>query len=115
MGLFSPRRRLPVPPPGPGAESPGALPAMVIDVTKWYDVHCHVGGEERVYEEVRFVAVRTFHRPGDFSAVIIGSYLEIESSDGTRALIPGYVVHLICECGAPPIYRVVRPSSNSAG
>lgn len=106
MSLFRPRR--PAPPPPTRRPRPGALPLTPLDTAKWYDVYCTVAGEERVYEEVRFVGRRTLDPVTQYSSGLSG-FLEIEASDGTRALVPQFGVHLVCECGPQPAYRVLRP------
>lgn len=107
MPLFGPRR--PPPPPAPrAAPAPGPLPVGPVDATKRYDVYCSLAGEDRLYEDIRFVGIRTFDRVSEFSSGLLGGYFEIEAADGTRALIPNFGIQIICEHGVRPAYQVVR-------
>jgi hypothetical protein len=100
-------------PQGPNPEQPPpSMPIAHFDASKRYDVYCSVGGEDRVYENVRFVGIRTFERINEFTSGMSG-YLEIEAIDGTRMLIPHFGIHLVCEHGAEPAYRVLRRWGNS--
>jgi hypothetical protein len=105
MGLFGFRRTLPLP-PRPEPVIPIAI--TPIDVTKRYDVYCGVTGEERMYENICFVGIRTFERITEYSSGIIGGYLEIETADNSRLLIPMYGIQLICEHGTQPAFQVLR-------
>jgi hypothetical protein len=110
VGLFNfhnKRRRFP---PPRGSEEEG-LALLHIDQGKRYDVYCSVAGEERVYEDVRFVALRQFETVQPHSSAI-GSYLEIEFASGARAMIPSYGIQLMCERGVEPVYRVLRQWGN---
>ena len=103
MGLFTPPPPKPVPPP-----PPAAIPVLPVDVNKRYDVYCSVSGEERVYDDVRFVCVRTFDRITEFSAGYIHGFFEVEAANGTRVLIPSLGIQMICEPGTEPAFRVIR-------
>ncbi len=103
MGLFSSSQPVTVAPSAAKPANP--IPITQIDTGKWYDVYCAMTGEDRLYEKVRFVGARTFERITEYSS---GSFLEIETADGTRALIPRFGIHLICEHGVPPIYKGLR-------
>jgi hypothetical protein len=82
------------------------LPLEHIDVTKRYDVYCLVRDEERLYENVRFVAVRTLD---DISTGFsnFGGLVEIEATDGTRIMLTKFDIHTVCEHGVSPQYKVV--------
>jgi hypothetical protein len=110
MGLFGHRGPQPSPPP---ADSPDLIPITHIDLTKRYDVYCTVTGEERLYENVKFVAIRTFERQSAYSSGLIGGYLEIEAADGAKMLIPSYGIQLLCEHGTQPAFRVLRSWGNN--
>jgi hypothetical protein len=71
-------------------------------------VYCSLTGEERVYEDVRFVGIRTFDRQTEFSSGLISGFLEIEARDGARLLIPSFGIQLLCEHGTRPAYKVTR-------
>jgi hypothetical protein len=93
-------------------KSPSPVPVAYFDLSKRYDVYCYVAGEDRVYEDVRFVGIRMFDRINEWTTGMSG-YLEIEAVDGTRMLIPHFGIHLLCEHGAEPAYRVLRRWGNS--
>lgn len=84
-----------------------AVPLTHLDVSKRYDAYCIVAGEERVYENVSFVGIRTLEGIHEFLSPT-SAYLEIEAIDGTRMLIPSFGIQLLCEHGAEPVYRVLR-------
>ena len=102
MGLFSPPKVPPVPAP-----PAGSLPVSQIDTTKRYDVYWSGSLEERVYENVRLVGIRTIDRPSEFSPGL-GGFVEVETADGTVLLLTQFGIQLICEHGKTPAYRVVR-------
>src|SRR3954447_2581589 len=104
MGLFN-SRRPPLPPPPPAA---GPIPVLPVDVTKRYDVYCSDVGHDRLYEAVRFVGIRSFERISEFGSGFIDGFLEIETPDGARVLIPRFGIRLICEHGTPPRYKILR-------
>lgn len=110
MGLFNSRRASP---PRSTAESANQTPVSQIDFHKRYDVYCSTGCEERVYEDVRFVGMRTFDRVSEFTPTFVSGYLEIEATDGSRWMIPTFGIQLICERGTQPVYRVLRRWGNS--
>src|SRR4051812_37583037 len=56
-------------------DSPGAAP-------KRYDVYCSLIGEDRVYENVRFVGIRTFDEVCGFPRISVTGFLEIEAENG---------------------------------
>jgi hypothetical protein len=103
MGLFSSSR--PVPAGVIAASSADPIPIAQIDGDKRYDVYCALPGEDRLYENVRFVGVRAFKPITNFNA---GLLLEIETSDGSRMLIQQWDIKLICEHGVQPVYKVIR-------
>ena len=61
-----------------------------------------------LYENVRFLGIRTFDAITEFSSGLVNGYLEIEAIDGLRLLIPQYGIQLMCEHGAEPAYRLLR-------
>jgi hypothetical protein len=106
MGLFSARNPS-SPSPTPDGAPGDSIPLLPIDRGKRYDVYCSVAGEERVYEDVRFVALRQFEPVTRYSSGF-GSYLEIEFANGARVLIPSFGIQILCERGVEPAYRVLR-------
>jgi hypothetical protein len=113
MGLFG-SRRLGVPGYVPVAASGSAIPIAPVDLDKRYDVHVTAQGEERVYEDVRFVAIRTFDRlTNEFSSGLVGGFFEIEARDGSRLLLPSFGIQLLCEHGTRPAYKVTRRWGNT--
>jgi hypothetical protein len=70
-------------------------------------------GHDRLYENVRFVCIRTFERIHKFSSGLIGGFLEVEALDGSRGLIPSIGIRLICEHGTPPVFKVLRHRRHS--
>src|SRR5581483_6129857 len=105
MGLFSPRR------PNLPALRPGAansIPVSQVDLGKRYDVYCADAGYDRLYEDVRFVGIRTFDRVTEHTPGLIGGFLELEAADGSRCLIPSFGIRLICEHGTRPAFKVLR-------
>src|SRR5262245_11808007 len=104
MGLFNSRQ--PKPPPRPEPADP--IPVVPVDLAKRYDVYCSDVGHDRVYENVRFVCIRTFDRITEFSSGLVGGYLELEAADGARCLIPSFGIRAICEHGVQLAFRVLR-------
>jgi hypothetical protein len=109
MGLFNSRQKL----PSPALGAANQIPIAQIDLSKRYDVYCTEINHDRVYEDIRFVGIRTFDRINDFSSGMIGGFLEIEAVDGSRWLIPNFGIQLICEHGTQPVFRVLRRRRNS--
>ena len=96
--------------PGKLPDSLGpCVPVTVFDVTLRYDIYCSILGEERLYENVKLTGIRTFERTSQFLSVSIGCFLEIESANNTRTLIPQFGIQMICEHGIQPSYKVIRP------
>jgi hypothetical protein len=89
---------------------------LSLDLSKRYDVYCTLyawgGAEERVYPNVRFLAIRTFERITEYSSGLIGGFLEIEAADGTRSLISVHGINLVCEHGTQPGFRVLQRFGN---
>jgi hypothetical protein len=111
MGLFNfGKADSPQPAPGPGNH----IPITQIDLSRRYDVYFVVSSEERLYENVRFIGIRTFERLTEYS-VGIGGFLEVEVADGTRILIPHYGIQLMCEHGAKPVYKILRTWGRRVG
>lgn len=104
MGLFNSRQ----PKASPTHVEPASqIPVAQIDLSKRYDVYCTDVGCDRLYENVSFVGIRTINRVKDSYSFVDG-FLEIESADGSRCLIPRYGIQLICEHGTQPPFKVLR-------
>lgn len=85
-----------------------SLPVELLDITKRYDIYCRAAAECRLYENVRFVSIRTLEpAKHQFATALIGGYLEIEGPNGARLMIPHIHIDIICEHGAQPTYRVL--------
>jgi hypothetical protein len=105
MGLFN-ARQSETPRP---ADSSRNLPISPVDLSKWYDVYCTEVGHDRVYENVQFIGIRTFDRITEYySSGLATGFLEIESADGSRWLIPTFGIRLICEHGMRPAFKTLR-------
>jgi len=95
-----------------GSESPDdaneTIPIKAIDLSKQYDLYCTTQREERLYEDVKVIGIRTFERMRQYSSGLVGGYLEIEARDGTRMLISYLLVRMICEHGSQPKYIVLK-------
>jgi hypothetical protein len=105
MGLFNSRR------PGPQEPRPepaSQIPVAPLDLSKRYDVYCSVAGEERLYEDGRFLGIRTFDPITELTTGVVSGYLEIETADGARLLIPQFGIELLCEHGTEPVFTVLR-------
>jgi hypothetical protein len=109
MGLFNSRKPQ-VPPSRP--EHSNQIPIAPIDLSKRYDVYCTELDHDRLYEDVRFVGIRTFDRGQEFSAGLIEGFLEIEAVDGSRWMIPSFGIRMICEHGTKPVFKVLRRRRN---
>src|SRR5262249_20457985 len=109
MGLFNSWRPKA---PQPHLEPANQIPINQIDLSKRYDVYCFEREHDRLYEDVRFVGIRTFDRISEYSSGLIGGYLEIEAVDGSRFLIPAFGIQLICEHGMQPVFKVLRRRRN---
>jgi len=105
MGLFGSRPSLP---PFEFPQRQSDIPVRQIDLSKRYDVYESHIGEDRIYENVRFVGIRTFEPIGGFGAGVVGGYLEIEAANGAQFMIPNHCVQFICEHGVQPTYRTLR-------
>jgi hypothetical protein len=105
MSLFkNPRGELPDTP-----EPDSTIPVTVFDLSKRYDLYCSIPGEDRLYEDVQVLGIRTFEKKKpDYGIALIGGYLEIEARDGTRMSIPHIRMYMICEHAAQPKYKVLR-------
>jgi hypothetical protein len=102
-------------PETPEPDSP--IPVILIDPSKRYDIYCSIPGEDRLYEDVKIIAIRTFEKKKqEFGMALLGGYLEIETRNGARMMIPHIRMHMICEHGSQPEYKVlrVRKSDNDA-
>jgi hypothetical protein len=103
MSLFNPRSNVP---DSPDPEQP--IPVAVFDLSRRYDLYCSTPSEDRLYENVSIIAIRTFERrKGDFAS-LIGGYLEIQANNGVRMMIPHHRIYMICEHGSQPAYKVLR-------
>lgn len=84
-----------------------ALSVSPIDFSKRYDIYCHFFGEERLYENVRIVGIRTMEKQRPHS-VVIGGYIEIEDLERKRVMIPQLHINVLCEHGVEAGYKVLR-------
>jgi hypothetical protein len=91
----------------PSEEPNSGPPFLAVDISKRYDIYCTIQGEDRLYEDVKVVAIRTFEPKSPIKG-LVGGYLEVESTDGARMLLPGIRMYLICEHGVQPRYKVLR-------
>ncbi len=89
------------------------IPVEHFDMAKRYDIHCLHSGEYRLYENVRMIAVKTLDDIRERGLSPRG-FLEVEASDGTRAMIPILPIGLICEHGTKPVYVVLRKTGEPA-
>ena len=105
MGLFSSNREKPLDADLYGTPS---IPIEPVDLSKRYDVYCGQTSHDRLYENVRFICIRTFDRISKISPGLLGGFLEIEASDGTRALLPSFHIRMICEHGTKPLFKILR-------
>ena len=103
MGLFDSKKPA-VPQHG---ESANQIPINQFDLAKRYDVYSTEFNHDRVYENVRFIGVRTFDRIHEYTSPAFG-FLEIEAADGSQFLIPTFNIRMICEHGTKPIFKVLR-------
>src|SRR5947209_5208189 len=108
MGLFG---FGPKPPP-PHQEPASTIPVNQVDLSKRYDVYCSCYNHDRVYENVRFLGIRTFDPITEFSVGLVSGYLEIETPAGARLLIPNYGIQLLCEHGIQPAFKILRRRRN---
>src|SRR5260370_39424057 len=109
MGLFSSRQPKA---PSPRLEPANEIPITQVDFSKRYDVYCTDIDHDKLYEDVRFVGIRTFDRITEFSSGYVSGYLEIEAVDGSRWLIRSFGIQLICEHGTQPVFKVLRRRRN---
>jgi len=79
-----------------------------VDPSNRYDLYCHFPNEERLYENVKITALRTLEDIPKRSRSLIGALVEIETTDGTRVMIPKFHIHTICEHGAKAAYKVLK-------
>jgi len=109
MSLFkTPRGGSPESPESP-EPSDNAIPVAAVDLSKRYDLYCSMpDNEDRLYEDMRIIGIRTFQQKTQFSSGLIGGYLEIEARDGTRVMITHHFVRMFCEHGTKPIYKVLK-------
>ena len=105
MGLFkSPRGKQPEPP-----EPDDPIPVTTFDLSKRYDLYCSTPSEDRLYENVKIIGIRTFEKKKhNFGAALIGGYLDLETDNGARMMIPHTRLYMICEHGSRPDYKVLR-------
>jgi|SRR4051812_46339085 hypothetical protein len=93
---------------GSSGESGEGIPINAIDLSKSYDLYCTTQREERLYEDVKIIGIRTFERMRQYSSGLIGGYIEIQARDNTRMLISYHQVKMICEHGSQPKYKVLN-------
>lgn len=97
----------------PDAE--GAMPVNAFDLSKRYDLYASTPSEDRVYQDVKIVGIRSFDPvKGRYGSAIIGGYLEIEAPNGTRTMIPAMRLYMICEHGSEATYKVLRVRKTDA-
>ena len=89
-------------------DSDQTIPINAIDLSKRYDLYCTTQREERVYEDMKIIGIRTFERMRQYSSGLIGGYIEIEARDSTLMLISYHQVRMICEHGSQPKYKVLK-------
>lgn len=89
---------------------PGSLiPVTLLELSKRYDIYFYLPSEDRLYEDVKIVGIRTFEpKKNEFATALIAGYIEIEAPNGTRMMIPHIHIYMICEHGAQPAYTVLR-------
>jgi hypothetical protein len=90
----------------PGEKHAG-LQVSQLDLEKRYDIYHCVPHEERLYENVKLVGLRSMREQAERLSGI-GSFLEIETLFGSRMFISTYGIHLICEHGTKPMFKVFR-------
>ncbi len=91
----------------PSEEPEKGVPVLGVDLSKRYDIYCSILGEDRLYENVKVVGIRTFEPKSPIKGLVNG-YLEVECFDGARMLIPHIRMYMICEHGVEPRYKVLR-------
>jgi hypothetical protein len=89
------------------SEKRSGLTITQLDLEKRYDIYQCVHNEERLYENVKFVGLRSIEEKSGYVSVL-GSYIELETVFGSRMLISAYGMHLICEHGTKPAFKVYR-------
>ncbi len=115
MSFFKSRKRNPPAPQAPPPSQPdaGAIPVAQIDLSKRYDLYFHSHGEDRLYENVKILGIRTFEsKKSSYGFSSIGGFLEVEASNGARMMIPHLRLQMICEHGSKPAYTVLRVQRN---
>src|SRR5689334_9250892 len=94
-------------------EDPGGdVPVLPVDLSKRYDIYCSIPGEDRLYEDVKVVAIRTFEPKSPIKGLVSG-YLEVEAREGARMMLPHIRMYMICEHGVHPHYKVLRQRKNN--
>ena len=86
------------------SESP--IPITHFELERRYDLYCSLATEQRLYQNVKLVGIRTFDRISQHSSGALGGLLEIEAANGTRMMIPQFGIQMICEHGAEPTYKL---------
>jgi hypothetical protein len=95
-----------------GSKSP--IPIASIDLAKRYDIYYSAMRENWVFQNTKFLGVKTLERMNQFSSGLIGGWVEIEASNGTKMLIRNHSIYMICETGSTPIYKVIpQPIADS--
>ncbi len=89
------------------SEKRSGLATSQFDLEKRYDVYQCISHEERVYENVKLIGFRTLENNADIAG-LFGKFLEIESIFGSRITIAFHGVHMICEHGTKPMFKVYR-------
>lgn len=105
MGLF---RSQPVVPPEPKVVPGCEIPVLPVDLNKRYDVYCSARNHDRLYEDVKIVALRTLEPVTEPIRYLMVDFVEIESADGSRSLLPKHGIQMLCEHGVEPAFKVLR-------
>lgn len=109
MSFFTKKTDTSTKPPEPPKLPDGAIPVATIDLSKRYDCYCSTPGEDRLYEDVRVIGIRSFEpKKLEYMNALLGGYLELEAQNGARMMIPHYRIYMICEHGSQPSYKVLR-------
>jgi len=95
-------------------EMGNAIPIASIDLAKRYDIYYSAISEDRLFENVRILGIKTLERMTKFSSGLLGGWIEVEASNGTKMMIRNHGIHMICEAGSIPVYKVIpRPIADS--
>ena len=92
-----------------------SIPIAGIDLTRRYDIYYSAMTEDRLFRDVKILGIKMLERMNKFSTGVIGGWIEIEASNGTKMLIRNHSIQMICETGSTPVYEVIprRPTADS--